>query len=97
VKEIMHAKVKVDCTSCGYCMPCPEGVDIPRNFMYYNNYHLFDNPKTKLNSKVIYTNLLSAEQKADNCVECGTCEPLCPQNIEIIDKLKDVVDTMITT
>ncbi len=94
VKEIMHSKVQVDCTTCGYCMPCPEGVDIPRNFTYFNNAHRFEDPKTRLNTKWMYTSLLTEEQKASSCVECGSCEPLCPQNIEIIDMLKKVVETM---
>lgn len=94
VKEIMNSKVQVACTSCGYCMPCPEGVDIPHNFSYYNNFHLFDDEKVRVNTKIIYNAVLTANQKATNCVECGTCEPLCPQNIPIIDKLKDVASTL---
>jgi predicted aldo/keto reductase-like oxidoreductase len=94
VKDIMHSIVKVDCTTCGYCMPCPEGVDIPRNFSYYNDYHRFDDDKIRANSHIIYNSVLSEGQKALSCVECGTCEPLCPQNIPIIDKLKDVAKTM---
>lgn len=94
VKEIMNSKVKVDCTTCGYCMPCPEGVDIPRNFSYYNDYHRFDDNNIRSNSKIIYNSVLTEDQKALSCVECGTCEPLCPQNIPIIEKLKDVARTM---
>lgn len=94
VKEIMHSKVKVDCTTCGYCMPCPHGVDIPRNFSYYNNYHRFDDDKIRTNTRIIYNAVLNEEQKAISCVECGTCEPLCPQNIPIIEKLKEVATTM---
>ena len=94
VKNIMHNKVKVDCTACGYCMPCPEGIDIPRNFLYYNNYHRFDDVQTRNNSRIMYNKVLSEEEKGSNCVECGTCEPLCPQNIDIIAKLKEVADVM---
>lgn len=94
VKTIMHNKVQVDCTSCGYCMPCPEGIDIPRNFFYYNNYHRFDDKQTRIGSQIMFNNLLTEEQKGVNCVECGHCEPLCPQNIEIIEKLKDVTRVM---
>ena len=94
VKEIMDSKVQVSCTTCGYCMPCPHGVDIPRNFLYYNNYHRFDDDKTRLNSKIMYNAVLTEDEKALNCVECGTCEPLCPQGIQIIDSLKDVAAVM---
>lgn len=95
VKDIMNSRVQVACTACGYCMPCPHGIDIPRNFLYYNNYHRFDDKSIRANSKIMYNSLLSEDQRAVNCVECGTCEPLCPQNIPIIDKLKDVADTML--
>ena len=94
VKTIMHSKVQVDCTSCGYCMPCPEGIDIPRNFFYYNNYHRFDDKQTRIGARIMFNNLLTEEQKGVNCVECGSCEPLCPQNIDIIEKLKDVTKVM---
>ncbi len=94
VKDIMNSKVQVACTACGYCMPCPHGVDIPRNFLYYNNYHSFDDKSIRANSKIMYTSLLSEDQRATSCVECGTCEPLCPQNIPIIEKLKNVAETM---
>lgn len=94
VKEIMNSIVKVDCTTCGYCMPCPHGVDIPRNFSYYNDYHRFDDSNIRANSKIIFNSVLSDSEKANACVECGTCEPLCPQNIPIIEKLKDVAHTM---
>lgn len=90
VKNILENKVKVDCTSCGYCMPCPEGVDIPRNFQYYNNYHRFDDQQTKNNTKIMYKAVITDDEKALSCVECGNCEPLCPQHINIIEKLKDV-------
>lgn len=94
VKEIMNNMVQVHCTTCGYCMPCPEGVDIPRNFLYYNNYHRFDDTKTRNNSRIMYNNLLVGKQKAVSCVECGTCEDLCPQNIPIIESLIKVAATL---
>lgn len=94
VKEIMNSKVQVQCTTCGYCMPCPNGVDIPRNFLYYNNYHRFDDNKTRLNSRIMYNAVLTEDEKALACIECGICEPLCPQGIKIIDRLKDVAGVM---
>ena len=90
----MNSIVKVDCTTCGYCMPCPHGVDIPRNFSYYNDYHRFDDNNIRANSKIIYNSVLSEVQKADACVNVAHCEPLCPQGIPIIEKLNDVASTM---
>lgn len=85
IKNIFQDKIKVHCTACGYCMPCPYGVDIPTNFSIYNNYYLFG-------EKENYDNL-DADKKASNCIECGECETHCPQSIEIIKGLKDIVKT----
>lgn len=90
VKEILRSKTKVDCTACGYCMPCPSGVDIPTCFSQYNDKYLIG----KSGSKMKYmqnTGALSAKPSyASLCIECGKCEKHCPQDIEIIKKLKDV-------
>jgi len=79
---------RVDCTACSYCMPCPEGVNIPRNFVLYNDHHMLQDPAAKLR----YMRLLSDTAKASNCVRCGQCEPLCPQGIQIMDELEHVAE-----
>ena len=84
--RIIRAQQMVDCTACNYCMPCPEGVNIPRNFALYNDHHMLKDPAAKLR----YQRLLSDEAKASNCIECGLCEPQCPQNIPIRAELKHV-------
>jgi hypothetical protein len=83
VKTIFKEKIKVDCTGCGYCMPCPEGVNIPTCFSMYNNHHMFGKEEA-------YNIWLSPQQKASNCVECGLCETHCPQGISIREELKNV-------
>ncbi len=87
VKDMYKEMTKVGCTDCGYCMPCPAGVNIPRNFSLYNDVYTFDGLKQ---SSDTYNNWLSEENRASSCVECGQCEEACPQNIEIIKHLKDV-------
>ncbi|MFL0197201.1 aldo/keto reductase [Clostridium sp. WILCCON 0269] len=82
VKDIIKGKVKVNCTACGYCMPCPSGVNIPRCFSSYNNHSMFEKDETY--------GFLPPDQKASNCVECGKCETHCPQSIPIREKLKKV-------
>lgn len=82
-KAIFKQKIKVDCTACGYCMPCPEGVNIPTCFSMYNNYHMFGKEEA-------YNFWLTPQQKASNCVECGLCETHCPQGISIREELKNV-------
>ena len=83
---IIRGKKMVDCTACNYCMPCPEGVNIPRNFALYNDYHMLQDPAAKLR----YQRLLSDTAKASNCIQCGLCEPQCPQSIPIRAELEHV-------
>ncbi|MCP4452671.1 MAG: aldo/keto reductase, partial [Planctomycetes bacterium] len=77
IKELQ----RVPCTACNYCMPCPEGVNIPRNFSLCNDHHMLADPSAKGR----YMGLLSEAEKASNCVRCGQCEPQCPQQISIMD------------
>ena len=80
------------CTGCKYCIPCPNGVDIPGNFELMNNYRIFG---LKEHSQKAYDEKSKPENKwagnkAEDCIECGLCEPKCPQNIKIIEQLKEV-------
>lgn len=88
--SIIRGKKRVDCTACDYCMPCPEGVNIPRNFALYNDHHMLNDPAAKLR----YQRLLSDISKASNCIQCGQCEPLCPQGIPIMAELVHVDKTL---
>lgn len=87
VQKTLKEKMKVNCTNCKYCMPCPAGVNIPENFAYYNNAHLFDDIEKQ---KMFYNRGLSDQERASICVECGKCESHCPQQIAIIEQLKSV-------
>lgn len=87
--DAFNARIQVDCTACNYCMPCPSGVAIPRNFSLYNEYYKFDSEDNKKRIINEYNNL-SVDEKASACVECGQCEAACPQHITIIDDLKKV-------
>lgn len=83
---IIRGRKMVDCTACNYCMPCPEGVNIPRNFALINDHHMLQDPAAKLR----YQRLLSDTAKASNCIQCGLCEPQCPQGIPIRAELAHV-------
>ncbi|GFE62855.1 aldo/keto reductase [Geobacter sp. AOG2] len=89
--------MKVGCTGCGYCMPCPAGVDIPGCFDVYNKMHMFGN---EMEAKFIYAlrmsdELLSAKPGyASLCTACGACLDKCPQQIPIPDLLTDVAAEM---
>lgn len=90
VKAVMLEKTRVPCTGCGYCMPCPFGVNIPGCFSVYNDKYLLG----KKGSRITYYQNLGMGAKnpgfASLCTECGKCERHCPQNIEIRKDLKKV-------
>jgi predicted aldo/keto reductase-like oxidoreductase len=90
VQEEYRKLSPVPCSKCGYCMPCPNGVNIPVNFELYNNAAVF-----KGSSLVLCRNLynsLPETERASTCAECGRCDEKCPQAIEIGNMLKQVVE-----
>ena len=91
LKEVVDAineKMKVGCTGCGYCMPCPKKVDIPGTFSAYNKLHT-DSKFIGLKEYVMCTLLRKDSTSASNCIECGKCEQHCPQHIEIRKELRN--------
>ncbi|MCL2157565.1 MAG: aldo/keto reductase [Methanobrevibacter sp.] len=90
VKKEFESKIKVKCTNCAYCMPCPHGVDIPICFSLYNDKSIFGGFRPQ-GSYVLST---GDESYANKCTECGACEKKCPQKIAIIDELKNVSKSM---
>ena len=87
-KAIYQARTRVNCTSCGYCMPCPNGVNIPANFLQLNNLAIY---RDRDAAEFFYFHLLKPEQRASHCEECGQCEETCPQHIPIPAMLKEMV------
>ncbi len=94
VKEIMNEKIKVPCTACGYCMPCPFGVDIPGCFSSYNERFLLEDKMSWWRYAQTLGAFSAKPAFASKCAECGKCEPHCPQNIEIRKELKKVAKEM---
>lgn len=86
VTRIYRSRQKNECTACGYCMPCPFGVNIPGNFRLWNNGAIYEDIS---GAKKSYQNMDEAK-RASMCQECGACEPQCPQFITIIEDLKKV-------
>jgi predicted aldo/keto reductase-like oxidoreductase len=82
VKETYEGFQLIPCTNCGYCVPCPEGVDIPRILKIYNDGIMYDK---KESGATDYRMWVPAENKADRCVVCGECLEKCPQDIPISD------------
>ncbi|OON92530.1 MAG: hypothetical protein ATN33_07155 [Epulopiscium sp. Nele67-Bin001] len=77
----------IPCTACDYCMPCPFGVHIPTCFEKYNTAQIF--------GKANYTEI-AEENRADKCVSCEACVPLCPQHIQIPERMVEVSDYFAT-
>ncbi len=84
----INSKMKVGCTGCGYCVPCPRNVDIPGTFAAYNRKYS-DNTFTALKEYFMCTALRRNSSAASNCVGCGKCELHCPQHISIRNELKN--------
>jgi len=87
VRSVYRQRKQYNCTQCGYCTPCPEGVDIPANLLQLNNAYMFQD---KDNAKMNYYMTVKEENRAFNCIECGECEKICPQMVPIKEALKDV-------
>lgn len=94
VKAILMERTKVPCTACGYCMPCPKGVNIPGCFASYNDKYLLNVKRSRM--KYFQTLGVLSEQPAfaSLCAECGKCELHCPQSIKIRSELKRVKKEM---
>jgi predicted aldo/keto reductase-like oxidoreductase len=92
VARCYRGLMKVPCTGCSYCMPCPTGVNIPSNFQIYNQYSILDK---KLVTRAMYAAMLMGairDKPADAslCINCGLCVKKCPQHIAIPKELKAV-------
>ena len=88
VSQVAYAikkRTKNGCTGCAYCMPCPFGVDIPKNFRIWNDLSMYGN---KEKAKQAFFQELDVSARADQCKKCGKCETVCPQSIAIRENLK---------
>lgn len=88
VVAAINSKMKVGCTGCRYCMPCPKGVDIPGTFAAYN-LRYSEGKIDALSSYIMCTAMRKESAAASNCVSCGLCEKHCPQHIEIRKELQN--------
>jgi hypothetical protein len=91
VRDMYGQLMKVGCTGCSYCMPCPAGVDIPGCFSLYNDHHLFSfNRMAKFQYFGRHGGLMGSVSYAGLCRSCGKCEKVCPQHLPIPALLREV-------
>jgi predicted aldo/keto reductase-like oxidoreductase len=93
VKDAFNSLRPVPCTRCGYCQPCPNGVDIPSIFRIYDEAMMYQNLP---NGRLVYGSPMGIDQetRADRCLDCGQCVEACPQKIAIPDWLKKIHATL---
>ena len=87
LRSLIRENVKIGCTGCRYCMPCPKGVDIPGLFQCYNKIYT----ENKAEARHEFAQVIGLRKEpafADQCVECGKCESHCPQHLEIRKLIK---------
>ena len=88
VRDVYQASSPIPCTRCGYCMPCPSGVDIPGNLAMYSAGAMFGAPQTarreyRLLLQLYEAGMVPGDTRAARCIQCGACEEKCPQGIPI--------------
>ncbi len=92
----MDRLAELYCTGCGYCMPCPQGVNIPKNFKLMNDFQVYGFQKA---AREDYASMPTSDEaddglRASECVECGECADKCPQDIDIPRQLQEVDETL---
>ena len=86
VKEAINSSMKIGCTGCNYCMPCPKGVDIPATFRAWNRMYT-ENKRGARHEYVQTVGLRKEPAFASQCIKCGKCEKHCPQKLPIRESL----------
>ena len=89
-RETYDALCPIPCTDCKYCMPCPNDVNIPRNFRFYNQGNMYNIPDQARE----WYGRMSEENRASACIQCRECEEKCPQHI-VISEWMPIVDDVL--
>ncbi len=91
VRQKYKERAAIPCTGCSYCMPCPNNVNIPRNFELYNDSMIHEDVA---GSRIIYSTFFSEPARASACIRCRICEDKCPQKILISEWMPKVHETL---
>lgn len=89
VKRAINSSIKVGCTGCRYCMPCPNGVNIPECFSCYNEKYTIGRKSSSMRYMQVTGAFTQNPGNASRCTSCGACEKRCPQGIQIRKKLRE--------
>ncbi len=92
VRDTYRSLMKVACTGCAYCMPCPADINIPSAFKNLNNYHMFSKLEAKI-SHMRWAGLQTEDGESHwtrTCLDCGKCEQACPQGIKVREEFEQV-------
>lgn len=92
-KKLYNERIKILCTDCKYCLPCPQSIEIPKIFDLYNTASVY---KSFAADGWQYKNLIKEAHDGAQCIECGQCEEVCPQSLKIIDTLKMAHSTFVS-
>ncbi|MCQ2962279.1 MAG: aldo/keto reductase [archaeon] len=96
VQEIIQSLLKINCATCGYCLPCPRGVNIPECFSIYNDKYLFDKKglgpisNAFMRYCMMVGGVTNKKANAGLCNQCGRCSTFCPQFLDVPNELKRV-------
>lgn len=97
VKDVYRKQVKVGCTGCHYCLPCPSGVNIPFCFECYNNLSLGSPMIAKMMYMIYVGGGIDGSGRkgyASQCKSCNKCVEVCTQHIDIPTELKSVAKAL---
>ncbi len=92
VRDTLLGLSPIDCTRCEYCLPCPQGVNIPRVFDYYNRAAIYGNLDEVRSA---YRQNVDDAEKAGNCIQCEECLPKCPQQLPISEWMPVIEDVLV--
>jgi len=91
IRAKYREKIPISCTNCKYCMPCPNGVDIPSNFELYNNGFIHEDMGR---ARFTYSRFFEEKERAGACKQCKECEEKCPQKLPISELMTKVHATL---
>jgi len=94
VKSKFEAMIRVPCTGCAYCMPCPHGVNIPQNFQIYNELSIYDPTVAQATIQNMMMWGGGKDALASACKACKRCESHCPQKISISARMPEVAEAI---